>query len=144
LSAAVRWAKFNAVGVLGMAVQLGVLAGTNRWWGGHYLIATGVAIEVTLLHNFFWHVRYTWRDRPAQGSRMAQMVRFQMANGVVSLVGNLVLMRVLVQEVRMGVVVANAVAILGCSVANFWLGDRWAFGVGDEMGEGRAECAWGG
>jgi putative flippase GtrA len=121
--------KFNAVGVVGMGVQLGALALLNRLWRGHYLVASAVAIEITLLHNFVWHVRYTWRDRRESGSRVRQMVRFQMSNGVVSLVGNLVLMRVLVQEVRMAVVVANVVAIAGCSVANYWLGDRWAFGA---------------
>ncbi len=144
MTALVRWAKFNAVGVLGMGVQLGVLAVLNKVLRGHYLMATGVAIEVTLLHNFVWHVRYTWRDRRAGGPRWRQMVRFQMANGVVSMVGNVVLMRVLVQGVGMPVVAANVVAIGCCSVANYWLGDRWAFGVEDEAGEGRAECARGG
>jgi putative flippase GtrA len=126
----VRWAKFNAVGVVGMGVQLGALAVLNKLWRGHYLVASGVALEITLLHNFVWHVRYTWRDRRAQDSTLRQMVRFQLSNGLVSLVGNLVLMRLLVQEARLPVLAANAVAIVCCSVANYWLGDRWAFAAG--------------
>ena len=126
----VRWAKFNAVGVLGMAVQLGALALLDRWMRGRYLIASGLALEVTLLHNFVWHVRYTWRDRCAEGSRLGQLVRFQLSNGLVSMIGNLVLMRLLVREARMPVLAANAVAIVCCSVANYCLGDRWAFGAG--------------
>ena len=59
----IRWAKFNAVGVLGMGVQLAALAGFNRLFAGHYLAATCAALEVTLLHNFVWHERFTWRDR---------------------------------------------------------------------------------
>jgi putative flippase GtrA len=27
------------------------------------LYATAAAIELTLLHNFVWHLHYTWRDR---------------------------------------------------------------------------------
>jgi len=126
----VRWAKFNAIGVLGMAVQLGALALLDRWMRGRYLIASGLALEVTLLHNFVWHVRYTWRDRCAEGSRLGQLVRFQLSNGLVSMIGNLVLMRLLVREARMPVLAANAVAIVCCSVANYCLGDRWAFGAG--------------
>jgi len=126
----VRWAKFNAVGVLGMAVQLGALALLDRWMRGRYLIASGLALEVTLLHNFVWHVRYTWRDRCAEGSRLGQLVRFQLSNGLVSMIGNLVLMRLLVREARLPVLAANAVAIVCCSMANYCLGDRWAFGAG--------------
>jgi hypothetical protein len=55
--------KFNAVGAMGMVVQLGLVAVFNRLMAGRYLLATALAIEITLLHNFFWHVRYTWRDR---------------------------------------------------------------------------------
>jgi len=130
LSPLLRWAKFNAVGAMGMAVQLGTLAVLNRWLRGHYLFASALALEMTLLHNFVWHVQYTWRDRRAQDSRLAQMVRFQLSNGLVSMVGNLVLMRLLVQEARLSVLAANAVAIVCCSVANYRLGDRWAFTAG--------------
>jgi len=42
--------------------------------------------------------------------------------------GNLVLMPVLVEGAGMPVVAANAVAVLGCSVVNFLLGDGWVFG----------------
>jgi putative flippase GtrA len=55
------------------------------------------------------------------------MVRFQAANGAVSMVGNLGLMRVLVSGAGMPVVMANAVAIICCSAVNFGLGEWWAF-----------------
>jgi putative flippase GtrA len=93
----------------------------------HYLLASAVAVEMAVLHNFVWHTRYTWRDREERNAVWVQWVRFQAANGMVSLVGNVVLMRILVQGVRMPVVVANVVAIACCSVVNFWLGDGWAF-----------------
>ena len=140
-SALVRWVKFNAVGAVGMGVQLGVLAGLNRMMPGHYLAATAVAVEVTLLHNFAWHVRYTWRDRSDEGGMLGRLVRFHLSNGAVSMAGNLALMPVLVQGARMPVVAANAVAVLACSVVNFLLGDGWvfqeqrsAFGVQKESG----------
>jgi putative flippase GtrA len=59
VNALVRWAKFNLVGAVGMAVQLAALARFSRWAPGHYLYASAAAIEITLLHNFVWHLRYT-------------------------------------------------------------------------------------
>jgi putative flippase GtrA len=125
----VRWWKFNAVGAVGMGLQLGVLAVLNRVLAGRYLLATALAIEVTLLHNFVWHVRYTWRDRgdSARLEMWGRLVRFHLSNGLVSMAGNLALMPLLVEVGRMPVLVANAAAVLGCSVMNFWLGDGWVF-----------------
>ncbi len=59
----IRWGKFNLVGAMGMIVQLGVLALLNQRWPGHFLAATAAAIELTLIHNFIWHLHTTWRDR---------------------------------------------------------------------------------
>jgi len=135
----IRWGKFNLVGAMGMAVQLAALALFNRWMGGRYLYASAAAIELTLLHNFVWHVRYTWRDRRYETAWWRQLMRFQLANGVVSMLGNLALMRVLVQEARLPLLVANAVAIVCCSMANFWLGNRWTFAGGCREGSPYAD-----
>lgn len=122
-----RWLKFNAVGALGMAVQLVILAALNRRTA-HYLAATAIAIEITLLHNFIWHLRYTWRDRRDESTWLEQLMRFHLSNGMVSMAGNLALMPLLVGLAGLPVVVANGVAILACSVLNFCLGDGWVFG----------------
>ena len=122
-----RWGKFNLVGAVGMVVQLGALGMVNRLAHGHYLYATAGAIEITLLHNFVWHLRYTWRDRKRAGAMLGQLLRFHMSNGLVSMLGNLVLMRILVQGARMPLLMANCVAVLCCSMVNFCLGNSWAF-----------------
>jgi dolichol-phosphate mannosyltransferase len=122
-----RWGKFNLVGVVGMAVQLGALALINRLAPGHYMLATAAAIEITLLHNFVWHLHYTWRDRRCRSALRSQLIRFHLSNGLVSMAGNLALMPVLVESARIPVVVANAIAILCCSIVNFCLGHNWAF-----------------
>ena len=84
----IRWVKFNAVGVVGTVVQLAVLAALMRMTI-HYLVATTLAIEVTLIHNFAWHVRYTWRDRRSETGLVGRLVRFHLSNGLVSMAGNL-------------------------------------------------------
>lgn len=123
----VRWGKFNLVGAMGAVAQLGSLAVLNRIVPGHYLVASAIALEVTLLHNFVWHVRYTWRERRERATLPRQCVRFHMSNGVVSLVGNLALMKLLVDGARLPVLPANGIAILCCSIVNFCLGEIWVF-----------------
>ena len=59
----VRWLKFNAVGGMGILVQLGALALLKSGLHLDYLPATALAVEVTVLHNFLWHERFTWADR---------------------------------------------------------------------------------
>ena len=125
----VRWCKFNLVGAMGMALQLAALALFSRLWPGHYLFATSAAIELALLHNFAWHLRYTWRDRRSDSALLAQLVRFHLSNGLVSMLGNLALMRILVDEARIPLLASNTVAILCCSLINFCLGNNWAFAV---------------
>lgn len=122
-----RWVKFNLIGAAGMALQLTVLAFMNRLSHGHYLLASAVAVELTLLHNFVWHLRYTWRDRGGNSTLTAQLVRFHLSNGIVSMFGNLLLMRLFVQQERMPLLAANIMAILCCSIANFFLGNNWVF-----------------
>lgn len=121
-----RYWRFNLVGAMGMVVQLAALATINHCIPGHYLCATAVAIELALLHNFVWHLHYTWRDH-SNGSVARELLRFHLTNGLVSMVGNLVLMRMLVHSAHMAPVMANLIAIVCCSVANFSLGCRWVF-----------------
>ncbi len=125
----VRWSKFNLVGVLGMVVQLSALALINRLARGHYLFATIAAIELTLLHNFIWHLHYTWCDRRDDSRIGTQCIRFHVSNGMVSMIGNLILMRVLVHDARIPVIAANSIAIVSCSIVNFILGSTWTFPV---------------
>lgn len=124
-----RWIAFNSIGTLGMSIQLTVLAVLHRWMPVHYLMATVAALEVTLLHNFVWHTQYTWRDRCDGHPRLQQLLRFHLSNGLLSLAGNLLLMRLLVGLAHVPVLWANAIAVLCCSAANFWLTSCWTFGA---------------
>jgi len=126
MNALARWWKFNLVGLIGFGLQMTVLFLLRRVCGTHYLLASAAALELTVVHNFIWHLHYTWRDRSASSQRM-QFVRFQLSNGLVSLVGNLLLVRVLVGAIHTPLLVANTIAVLCCAVANFYLGGIWVF-----------------
>jgi putative flippase GtrA len=125
-----RWMKFNLVGGIGIGVQLAVLALFRSGLHLSYLAATALAVETAVIHNFLWHERFTWRDRPSMHARhfFARFARFNLTNGAVSIAGNLAIMRMLVGGFRMNYLIANLVAVSVCSVANFLLSDRWVFG----------------
>jgi putative flippase GtrA len=124
-----RWLKFNAVGGVGIVVQLVALAAFRSWLKLDYLLATALAVEIALVHNFLWHERYTWADRPATGAMqsLARLAKFNASNGAVSMVGNLGLMRLLVGEMSFNYVAANLIAVVVCSLVNFLLSDRFVF-----------------
>ena len=123
----VRWWKFNLVGAVGMLLQLAALALFNRWFAGHYLYASAAAIELTLLHNFVGHLYYTWSDRRDSSALLGQLMRFHLSNGLVSMLGNLALMRILVHHAGLPVLASNCIAILCCSILNFCLANHWTF-----------------
>jgi putative flippase GtrA len=123
-----RVLKFALVGGVGVGVQLGVLAALTAI-RINYLLATVLAVEAAVIHNFLWHQRFTWADRARTktcGSFTA-LFRFQLSNGLISVVGNLLLMRLLVPEFRLPVLHANIATIAICFLANFLASDRWVF-----------------
>jgi putative flippase GtrA len=126
-----RWLKFNFVGAVGIGVQFAALFLLKAVMHLDFLVATAVAVETAVLHNFVWHERFTWADRiniPSWRGSLLRLVRFQFANGAVSIAGNLALMKVMVGLGHMNYLAANAVAIALCSVANFLVSDEWVFG----------------
>ena len=124
-----RWLKFNAVGGLGIGVQLAVLLGLKSGFHLGYLLATALAVEAAVLHNFLWHERYTWADRvqPSWRKSLPRLLRFNLTTGGVSIAGNLVLMKVMVGLGHVNYLAANAVAIALCSLVNFLLSEEWVF-----------------
>jgi putative flippase GtrA len=121
-----RYLKFNLVGGIGIAVQLAALWIYEHGFGLHYLWATALAVETAVLHNFVWHERFTWKDRAGSGV-WARLLRFHAGNGVISIVGNLLLMRIFAGALGIPHLAANALAIAICSLANFAAGEWFVF-----------------
>lgn len=123
-----RFARFNAVSALGVFVQLTCVGALVHLQQVDYLVATVTGVAAAVAHNFLWHLRWTWRDRTEGGvDPAAAFGRFLLANGAVSMAGNLVLMAGLVGVAGLPVVPANLLAIALCGLVNFELGDRLVF-----------------
>ena len=125
-TASVRWVKFNAVGAAGILVQLAALAGLKSGFHVNYLLATGLAVEAAVVHNYLWHERFTWSDRIA-GSSLVRFLKFNLTTGLFSILGNVVVMWILVASTHANYFAANVVTIAICSIANFLVADRFVF-----------------
>jgi putative flippase GtrA len=157
-STLIRWGKFNLVGAIGIGVQVAALFLLKTVLHLQYLVATAIAVEAAVLHNFVWHERFTWVDRISLDRICADRIacrteqnacslhkdwrrnplqlkpgffrrlwRFHLANGTVSVLGNLAIMKILVGSGQMNYLIANSIAIATCSVVNFFLSDQWVF-----------------
>ena len=123
-----RFLRFNLVGLLGIVTQLAILALLNRAIPTRYLLTSTLAVELTLLHNFAWHLRYTWpQSKVTRRSASIALLRFHLSNGLTSLLGNLALMRAFVRSFHAPILLANALAIACCGLANFFLAHHWVF-----------------
>ncbi len=123
----IRWLKFNTVGAMGIVVQLLALAALKSGLHLDYLLATGLAVEAAVLHNFVWHERFTWVDRGTAGSVGFRLLKFNVTTGAFSILGNLLLMGLLVGAGHVNYLLANVITIAVCSVANFLTSDRFVF-----------------
>src|SRR5258706_2884847 len=135
----IHFIRFNVVGVFGFALQSGALFVLTR--GAHpfgYLVATAAAVELAVLNNFVWHQRWTWRDRPAanRGETLRRLVKFNITNGAVSLVGNVIFMSILVGRLGLPIAIAYVTSVSACAICNFFLADRFAFQVESASAEG--------
>lgn len=121
-----RFARFSIVGAGGIVVQTLALAALLRFSDIHYMLATAVAVELSVLNNFVWHRRWTWADRRASRAALA-LLRFNATTGAMSIAGNLLFMFLLVSGLRLDPRAANLIAIGLCSLVNFALSDRFVF-----------------
>ena len=120
-----RFTRFNVVGALGIAVQLACVAALVHGGGVDPVTATAAGVMAAIVHNFAWHVRWTWRDRAIARSAVADVfTRFVAANGAVSLIGSVALMPILAGVLGLPAIPANLVTIAACGLVNFHLGDR--------------------
>jgi putative flippase GtrA len=150
----VRFLRFNLVAAAGIVVRLAVAALLVDVMKLHYLVGTVLAIEASVLNNFYLNERWTFAQRQApnvqgpppnaqrprpnvQGptpsvgcldsSLLFRCLAFHAGNGLVSVVGSLALMPFLVRGLGLHYLVANVVSLFATGLLNFALSDRLVF-----------------
>lgn len=124
-----RWLKFNAVGAMGICVQMLAVYLFNSALNLSPLWATALAVEAAVLHNFLWHEHFTWADRRvgALPPVLRRLFAFNLTTGAVSISGNLILVSLLMRQLHAPLLVSNLLAVAACSLINFVLNDKIVF-----------------
>ena len=116
-------AKFCAVGVSGYVVNLLVYVALLDGANLHYRLAATGSFLVAVTNNYLWNRLWTFRrDRGHFGH---QGLRFLLVSMIVY-VGNLAILTLLV-ELGFGKIVAQAIAIVLVTPANFVGNKLWSF-----------------
>jgi putative flippase GtrA len=112
-----------------MCVHLSTLSLFSKGLRLDPAVATALAVEMAVLHNFTWHERYTWRDRSSVNwtDVAGRLLRFNLSTGMISLLGTTSIVKYLVTQHSFPVFVANVIAIPCCSMLNFLASDLLVF-----------------
>jgi putative flippase GtrA len=112
-----------------MCVHLGSLSLFSKGFGMEPAVATALAVEMAVLHNFTWHERFTWKDRCSVRwtDVGARLIRFNLTTGMISLLGTTAIVKYLVSAHHLPVLIANIIAIPCCSMLNFLASDLIVF-----------------
>jgi Predicted membrane protein len=124
-----KWVRYNAIGLMGLGLQLILLFLLTRFVHLNYFVATLFAVQCALIHNFLWHQRYTWKENVVRSKKESVMrfVRFNSSSGTLAIISNLGFTALLVQIVHLPLVVCNLMAIGICNVANFLFANNFVF-----------------
>lgn len=125
-----RLFRFNAVGCGNLLLKLGLLAALKEWLALSYLAATALAVEIAILHGFFWHHVWTWGDRRVEihwREVLRRALRYNLVVGFLAFTINLGLMRALVDGFGLHYLLAGAIATASAGLLNFLISDTFIF-----------------
>ncbi|MFA4860795.1 glycosyltransferase [Methanoregula sp.] len=115
-----RVIKFGLVGLTGIVVNMGLLYYLKEYVGLYYLVASFIAIEISILNNFLWNDLWTFRTQEKQklSSRWHRLLAFNLvsAGGVVI---NLGLLYLFTSVFGVYYLISNLIGILVAFLWNF-------------------------
>ena len=122
----VQLVQFGLVGASGFVINTGVYWLLLRKAGLHYIPSAMLAFCVAVGNNFFWNRVWTFRATKDDSHAAFQLARF-LAVSVAALLVDLVLLRVFVETLDMGKVIAQLIAVTLVMPISF-VGNRlWSF-----------------
>ncbi len=116
--------KFNVVGLSGVLVNEGIFI-LLRSLGTYYLYASTIAIEVSIISNFFLNDLWTFKDRRS-GSIIGRLLKFN-ALMIVGLAAQLAIVYGVTEYLRIESIISNLVGIGGAFILRYFLSIRYAW-----------------
>ena len=118
--------KFSIVGLAGIFVNQGILALCTLILHWPLQISGLIAIEISILHNFFINNFWTWKDKN-DTPFIGRFLRFHLVTIISGSINYLILISL--SEAGLHYLLANLIGIGAGTVINFFVNHYWTFNV---------------
>ncbi len=132
-----RFVVFTLVGISGIIVNTFFLWLFTEMVGFPYQLASLMAIQIAIFNNYFWNLRYTWRDRRISGRQriLRKLGQFTLVSWIAGVI-NWITLILLTEFAGVYYIYANLLAILVASLVNYFANDLWTFqSLSEEQGD---------
>lgn len=118
--------RFALVGLIGVFINSAILWFVVTLTPLPLFVASGIATEATIIHNFLLNDRWTFRDRAGQVPRVIRLMRFNSValGGIVITISVLV---ALTGWLGLPLLAANLLAIASATLWNYLINSRWTW-----------------
>ncbi len=86
-----------------------------------------MAIEISIISNFFLNDVWTWKDREKKKFH-DRFIQYHISVGITAVVANWLLLVILTEVFHIYYLLSNLIGIAAGTLANFILNDLWTFG----------------
>jgi dolichol-phosphate mannosyltransferase len=114
------------VGGLGVGVNSAALVLLHQWAGLPLLVASPLAVELSIVNNFIWNDRWTFASRNLDRMLLERFARFNVVSAL-SLVITASVTILLVQELAMPYLVSSLCGISLAGLCNIVANVRWTW-----------------
>ena len=122
--------KFAVVGGSGVLVNMGCFYVFTRFVGMRIEFASPIAIEISILSNFFLNNAWTFRRRDTDFRFAGRMLRYHLVTAVAGLVNYLTLL-LLANVIGLNDLISNMIGIVMGMFINFFLNSMWTWRISD-------------
>jgi len=120
--------KFGIVGGSGVLVNMGLLFVLTRYVSVRLEIASVIAIETSILSNFFLNNLWTFSKRDTHVPFWVRLFRYHLVTGLAGIVNYLVLL-LLVKTLGLHDMLSNLIGIAIGTLINYSLNSLWTWRV---------------
>ncbi len=121
-----RIIKFGLVGMTGVGVNMGMLYILTEYLHIIYIISSLIAIEISILSNFFLNDLWTWGDR-VKKSFWERFIQYHISVGLTAILANWLILLLLTEFFGIYYLISNLIGIAVGTLSNYILNDLWTF-----------------
>ncbi|HEY6951113.1 MAG TPA: GtrA family protein, partial [Bacteroidota bacterium] len=122
-----RMLKFGIVGATGIVVNMGCLYAVTEYGKIPYFVGSLIAIELSILSNFWINLVWTWKDRSGAGTVWPKLLRYHVGAGATAFLGNYLILIGLTELFGVNYMLSNLIGIGVGTLSNFVINDLWTF-----------------